>query len=75
MEAAEIGIGVIKERIITWTNSTGKEFEWGHVGMAVDILETWESTYIIADFDRAAAPTQVFRKTIEKIDVVWKVLR
>lgn len=75
MAATEIGIGVIKKTIVSWTNSSGKEFIWGCVGMPVVILETWESTYKIVDIDGAAAPIQAFRGDIEKVEVLWQRLK
>jgi hypothetical protein len=75
MDKGEVSIGVIIQPIIVWTNSANREFEWGYVGMAVDILETWESTYVIVDIGRGATPTQVFKDKIRKIDIVWKILK
>ena len=76
MEAAEIGIGVIKKPLVTWTNSAGREFTWGYVGMPVIILrKSGGGEYEIVDLEGAASPTFVNQDKIEKIDVVWKVLR
>ena len=74
MDKGEIGIGVITEPIITWTNSAGREFEWGHVGMTVDILSAKEEIYEIVDLDRAATPISVLKKFIGKIEVVWIII-
>lgn len=75
MDKGKVSIGVISHPVISWINSNGREFEWGHVGMAVDILETWESLYLIVDLDRAAVPTHVPKEHIVKIDIVWMILK
>jgi len=74
MDKGEIGIGVITEPIIIWTNSAGREFEWGHVGMTVDILSAKEEICEIVDLDRAAIPISVPKKFIGKIEVSWMII-
>jgi hypothetical protein len=74
-EASEMRIGVIKRPIITWTNSAGREFIWGRVGMTVDIITESEKLYEVVDLLRGAAPICVPKSSIEKIEIVWKQIR
>ncbi len=70
-------IGVIKKPIVTWTNSAGREFTWGYIGMPVNILRQGRffREYEIVDLDGAAAPIIVAEDLIEKIKVVWRVIK
>lgn len=68
-------IGVIKRPIITWTNSAGREFIWGQVGMTVDIITESEKLYEVADLLRGAAPICVPKESIELIEVEWEILK
>lgn len=69
-------IGVIKKPIVTWTNSAGREFTWGYIGMPVNILGQGRffREYEIVDLDGAAAPIIVAEDLIEKIEVVWMII-
>lgn len=74
-EASEMRIGVIKRPIITWTNSAGREFIWGQVGMTVDIITESEKLYEVVDLLRGAVPICVPKECIGVIEVEWKQLR
>ena len=75
MSPSEMRIGVIKRPIITWTNSAGREFIWGQVGMTVDIITESEKLYEVVDLLRGAVPIYVPKECIEVIEVEWKQLR
>ena len=75
MSPSEMRIGVIKRPIITWTNSAGREFIWGQVGMTVDIITESEKLYEVVDLLRGAVPIYVPKESIEVIEVEWKQLR
>jgi hypothetical protein len=75
MPPSEMRIGVIKKPIITWPNSAGREFIWGHVGMTVDIIAESEKLYEVVDLLRGAVPICVPKSSIEKIEIVWKQIR
>lgn len=75
MPTSEMRIGVIKRSIITWTNSAGRDFIWGQVGMTVDIITESEKLYEVVDLPRGAVPIYVPKECIEVIEVEWEILK